>query len=158
MARVLILACGNPLRGDDGVAWHAAEALRQTLPPDQAEIFCFHQFAPELAEVSSHAAAVIFLDAAAKGTPGQVICEPVGTETSDSRFSHHLTPAAVMTLSRQLYGANPQAFVVSLCGECFDHGEELSPAVVAALPEFVGAVKQLVSEMSRNPSQGKFAG
>jgi hydrogenase maturation protease len=157
MARVLILACGNPLRCDDGVAWHAAESLRQTLPADQAEILCFHQFAPELAEVSSHAAAVIFLDAAAKGTPGQVVCEPVGAEAADSHFSHDLAPASVIALTRQLYGASPQAFVVSLCGECFDHGEELSPVVVAALPEFVGAVKKLVSQMTTKASQEKFA-
>ena len=154
MARVLIIACGNPLRCDDGAAWHAAEALRRTLPSGQAEILCFHQFTPELAEVASHADAVIFLDAAAKGTPGQVVCEPVGSEATDSHFSHHLTPATVIALARQLYGASPQAFVVSLCGECFDHGEELSAVVVAALPEFVRTVNQLVSQMSTNPSPG----
>ncbi len=152
MARVLIFACGNPLRCDDGVAWHAAEILRKTLPSGQVEILCFHQFAPELAEVASHADAVIFLDAAAKGTPGQVVCEPVGVEAADAHFSHHLEPAGIIALTKQLYGANPQAFVVSVCGERFDHGEELSPVVVAALPELVRAVEQVISGMEKHTS------
>jgi len=156
MARVLILACGNPLRCDDGVAWHAAETLRKILPSSQAEILTFHQFGPELAEVASHADAVIFLDAAAKGTPGHVVCEPVDAEGSDSHFSHHLAPASVIALTRQLYGASPQAFVVSVCGECFDHGEELSPVVVAALPELVGVVEKLVCEMCKNQFPSTF--
>jgi hydrogenase maturation protease len=154
MTRVLIIACGNPLRSDDGAAWHAAETLRRTLPSGQAEILCLHQFTPELAEAASHADAVIFLDAAAKGTPGQVVCEPVGAEAADSHFSHHLAPASVIALARQLYGASPQAFVVSLCGECFDHGEDLSRVVAAALPEFVRTVDQLLSQMSTTLSPG----
>ena len=32
MGRVLIIGYGNPLRGDDGFGWHAAERLRETAP------------------------------------------------------------------------------------------------------------------------------
>lgn len=148
MARVLIIACGNPLRDDDGAAWHAVEALRRALPSDQAEILCIHQFTPELAETASRTDAVIFLDATTTGTPGEVVCKPVGTEAADSRFSHHLTPGGVLALAEQLYGACPRAFVVSLCGECFDHGEILSPVVAAALPKFVHAVEELAIQLA----------
>lgn len=155
MARVLIVACGNPMRGDDGAAWQAAERLRQTLPASLAEILTFHQFMPELADVVSHADAVIFLDAAAKGTPGEVVCEPVGAAAGDSHFSHHLAPSGVLALAEQLYGACPKAYVVSLCGECFEHGEKLSPVVFAAMPKFVRTVDQLVCELGRNSLASK---
>lgn len=144
MERVLIIACGNPLRCDDGAAWHAAGQLRRSLPAEQAEILCLHQLTPELAETASRADAVVFLDAAAKGIPGQVVCESVGAEAANLQFSHHLMPASVLALARQLYGASPPAFVVSLCGECFDHGEGLSNVVVAALPHMVRTVEELV--------------
>lgn len=152
MARVLILACGNPLRGDDGVAWHVAEELQRTLPSHPGEIRCLHQFTPELAEAASHVRAVIFLDATTKGTPGQVVCEPVDAEAADSRFSHHLEPASVIALARQLYGASPQAFVVTVCGECFDHREGLSEIVAAAIPKMVRTTEELWEQMLTSPS------
>jgi hydrogenase maturation protease len=152
MARVLILACGNPLRGDDGAAWHAAEMLRQTLPSNQVEILCLHQFTPELAEAVSRVDTVIFIDAAVKGVVGNVVCEPVGPETAKSNSSHHLAPGGVLLLAEQLYGASPRAFMVSLCGKCFDHGEKLSEVVAAALPELTRTVATLITRESKNSS------
>jgi hydrogenase maturation protease len=75
MARVLIVGYGNPLRGDDGLGWHAAEALRAALP--EAEILAVHQLTPELAEDASRAELVIFLDAAETGAPGEWRCREI---------------------------------------------------------------------------------
>lgn len=144
LAKVAIIGCGNPLRRDDGLAWHAARELRQRLSPEQAEILCVHQLTPELAEMASRADTVIFLDAAAKGVPGQVSCQAVRDETAGYDFSHHLTPAGIMAMAAQLYGASPHAFVVSLCGETFDHGDEVSSTVATGLPKMVSAVQELI--------------
>lgn len=48
--------------------------------------------------------------------------------------------------ARNLYGARPPAYVLTICGECFDVGECLSPAVAAHVPELKARVRGLVAE------------
>ena len=148
MPRVLIVAYGNPLRSDDGLAWHAADELEGKLAVSEVEILRVHQLAPELAETVSRCAAVIFVDAASaeKGQPGEVRCEEIHEGVGEARFSHQLSPSAVITLAGKLYGARPHAFSVTLTGQSFDHGESLSPAVAAALPAYVARIESLVRQ------------
>ena len=73
---VLVIGCGNPLRGDDGLGWRAAAALRPCPPPGTTIITC-HQLLPELAELLSRAALVILIDASAADPPGLIRCAPV---------------------------------------------------------------------------------
>jgi hydrogenase maturation protease len=148
MPRVLIIAYGNPLRSDDGVAWRAADELEKTFSGADVEILRTHQLAPELAEAVRGTEAVIFIDAAAgEGQPGEVRCAPVGPPEGPVRFSHQLSPSSVIALSRQLYGATPRAFSATLTGECFDHGEALSPVVAAALPSLVTRIEALIQHL-----------
>jgi len=145
MPQVLILAYGNPLRSDDGVAWRAAEALQQKLRGSEVEVRCLQQLGPELAESVSRAAAVVFLDASSEGEPGSVRCEPLRTERAEvNRFGHAFSPAAVMSLAARLYGASPPAFCATVTGQDFSHGESFSPVVEAALPALIGGIEELV--------------
>ncbi len=151
MPRILIVAYGNPLRSDDGVAWHAAEALRQKFSSAEIEIHCLHQLAPELAEAIRRFPCVIFVDAASapQGHPGEVRVEDLGgKDPADSvtRFSHAFSPRAVIHLAESLYGAKPRAFSVTVVGQKFDHGESLSPAVATALPHLVARIEALVRD------------
>jgi hydrogenase maturation protease len=146
MPRVLIVAYGNPLRSDDGVAWRAADALEGKLPDSEVEILEMHQLAPELAENLSRVEAVIFVDAAEKGEPGEIHCEEL-SPTGEAPFAHQLSPGAVLLFARQVYDRSPRAFSVTLTGECFDHGEALSPAVVAALPGLVARIEALAQQL-----------
>ncbi len=148
MSRVLIIAYGNPLRSDDGVAWQAAEELERKLPSSQAEIICVHQLTPELAEKVSRFDSVIFLDASRNGEPGKVTCAPVSFRSTEVRFWHQLTPGGLLALGAQLFGATPRAFSVSLCGESFDHGEKQSRAVINSLPRLVARVSELVDHLA----------
>jgi hydrogenase maturation protease len=97
MVPVLIIAYGNPLRSDDGVAWQAAETLRRKLPSAQAEITCVHQLTPELAERLSRSQSVIFLDASCSGEPGKITCEPLSL-SADVHFAHQLSPRGLLAL------------------------------------------------------------
>jgi hydrogenase maturation protease len=149
-ARVLIVAIGNPLRSDDGLAWHAADLLEKTIPPAQAEILRLHQLTPELAETVSRYETVIFVDAAV-GDGQETVGEPqfrvisIMPDTVDLiRFSHALSSASVLGLSADLYGETPRAFSATLPGRNFDHGESLSPEVAAALPKLAEAIAKLV--------------
>ncbi len=148
MPRVLVIAFGNPMRGDDGLAWHAAAALEKKFSVSQIEIVRVHQLTPELAEIVSRCDGVIFVDAASGGDapPGEIHYTAIELPQDAPHFSHGLSPHAVMALARQLFGANPRAFSVALTGQRFDHGESLSPAVAAALPVLVSRIEMLIQE------------
>jgi hydrogenase maturation protease len=150
MPRVLIIAYGNPLRSDDGVAWRVADALEAKRPAAEVELLRVHQLAPEVAETISHFNAVIFVDAAeGTGEAGEVQCQEVSPSADGARYSHHLTPGAVVALSKDLYGASPRAFSVTLTGESFEHGEALSSVVVAALPALIARIEALAQLLQK---------
>ena len=142
------------MRSDDGVAWRAADELERKFACSkiaaEVEILRCHQLAPELAEAVSQSEAVIFLDAASAGVagqPGDLGCEEVPLPSGNTSFTHQFSPGAVLALSQQLFGASPRAYAVTLTGECFDHGDSLSPMVEAALPEWVARTEALVRQL-----------
>jgi hydrogenase maturation protease len=143
--RNLIIAYGNPLRSDDGIGWHVAELLEREVMPSEATIVCVHQLTPELAEAASRANKVVFVDAAAKGAPGQIVGTEIHPVTDMAGFSHRLSPEQVVALCLLLYGKCPRAVTVSISGECFDHGETLSHTLTGALPSLVETVRKLIS-------------
>lgn len=149
MPRVLIVAYGNPLRSDDGVGWVVAGDLRQRLASPEVEILQLTQLLPEVAESISHANTVIFVDASCDGEPGELHCRQVTLPPAKAQFSHQLTPAELLGVAGRLYGATPQAFCVSLTGECFEHGEELSKSVAARLPDLASKVEELTRQLLR---------
>ena len=164
MPAVLIVAYGNPLRGDDGVAWRAADALGGKFPESRVDILCLHQLAPELAETASRFERVIFVDAASKqtGEPGKIRVEQIRADDiarhQGAAFGHSLSPAAVLALAANLYGAKLQAFSVTVTGRNFGHGEGLSPSVTAALPDLISRIEFLVqSALSRDSLVPKFS-
>jgi len=146
MPRVLIIGYGNPLRGDDGLAWRAIEMLAQSGLSPEVELLARHQLTPELAFLASQPETVLFLDAGVSTQAVKIRCEPVTPAKQAAIFSHELVPSAVLALAGELYGKVPRAFVISLRGECFQHGETLSPEVLKALPEFVRIVAGLVEK------------
>jgi hydrogenase maturation protease len=154
-SRVLIVAYGNPLRCDDGVAWRAADALEGKFPESEVEILRLHQLAPEVSDSVRHRELVLFVDAACVDDienthPGGVrVREVVGTEIRErpSHFSHVYSPDKVLGFARELYQALPKAFVITIAGEDFNHGESLSPPVAAALPELVTRIQRLIEHV-----------
>lgn len=147
--RTLIVGYGNPLRGDDGVGWHAAEELCRSLSSPNIEVLTRQQLTPDLAASVADADVVFFIDATQDGKPGELTCMEVAPEIWTPSFSHDLSPGGVLAVARELYGASPKAFLVSLCGECFDHGENLSDVVKAGLPQLVILVKEAAVAQDR---------
>jgi hydrogenase maturation protease len=144
--RILIIGYGNPLRCDDGIAWHAARCLREKLP--FTSIVSVHQLTPELAAMVAEADGVLFLDAAQCGEPGEISCARVDPEPDGRQSSHWLTPAQVMALCSQLYGVTPRALTVSVAGACFDHGDTLSAPLRSALPSLIHRVEGLIDQLA----------
>jgi hydrogenase maturation protease len=145
MADKLVIGYGNPLRGDDAVGWHAAEYLMKTHCHPDVQIITCHQLTPELAERVSRSALVVFIDAEEREPVGAVSCRAVGPAATRTPFAHYLSPAALLALAAQLYGACPPAAVFSVSSTAFDCGERLSPAVVSALPELSERIRTLIA-------------
>jgi hydrogenase maturation protease len=123
--RALIIGYGNTLRGDDGLGPYVADCRR---------IAC-HELTPELAVPLSDASLVIFVDASRDRRPGEVACERVApAPPGQVALSHAFTPEALLALARDLYGANPPAWLLSVGAGTLGYTEGLSPAVRAALP------------------------
>jgi hydrogenase maturation protease len=135
--RCLILACGNTLRGDDGIGpWLAEWAAARLRDEPAVRILSRQQWTPELAEEIAAANSVIFIDGSAEVPPGAVKLAPVAPAASDSRVSaHYLGAAELLALSRELYGSLPgNAWLLTVGIGSIELGEEFSTAVQAALP------------------------
>lgn len=146
-ARTLIVGFGNPLRGDDGVGWAAAEQLESRLSDPGVSILACHQLTPELAADAARVDRLVLIDASSEATPGSVVVEKLEpSEMPSNSFSHHLRPTDLLDCARQLYGSCPEAWMVSIGGESFEHGDELSAAVAAALPEAIARAESLVKQ------------
>src|ERR1700756_4070643 len=147
MARVLLIAYGNPLRCDDGVAWRAAESLRGRFSGGDVEVLRLPQLTPELAEYITHSECVVFVDAAAgSSSPGVVDVTEVQCGNRQSALAHGLTPTTILCLAENLYRATPRAFSVTVTGDKFGHGQSLSPAVEAALPQLISRIESVVRD------------
>jgi hydrogenase maturation protease len=144
MARILIIGWGNPLRGDDGVGWRAAELLAGSLDRHDVEVRVSHQLMPEFAEDISRSACVVFIDAACDNSPGEVRFKRVEPDRAPSAaFSHQLSPPALLGMAEKLYGTLPEAWFFSVGARSFEYGEELSPEVESALPALVQEVEKV---------------
>ena len=141
MGKTLVIGYGNPLRGDDGLGWRAAELLAGRIHDPDVEILACHQLTPEMAEPLSRAERAIFIDAACDNNRGEIAGRALVPERSPlERFTHHLTPEVLLGLARELYGHAPEARMWSVGAASFDFGETLSPEVEAALPALVNLI------------------
>jgi hydrogenase maturation protease len=154
MNRVLVLACGNALRGDDGVALHIASCVNGACGPD-ALVHASQQWAPELAQPISQAEIVIFLDASASMTPGEIACREVEAgRSSVSSFTHQISPEALLAVAKELYGSRPtRAYLLTVGGASFDLKEGLSEPVSHAIPRAIEHIKALLASVSPQSQQ-----
>ncbi len=142
----LILAIGNPLRGDDGVG----QALLEQVPPLVAERLCCQQLLPEHAALLSRHPWVVLVDAAVPTpvAPPGTVCGRVVHSDYVSLYSstHHMTPACLLGWTRLLYPQVPRCWLITITGATFDYSIALSPAVRQALPQAL----QMITECLRS--------
>jgi hydrogenase maturation protease len=148
MQRQLVLACGNTLRGDDGVGWKIAEALESDPALSAVRIRIAQQWTPEMAEEISECDVVVFVDCSAISEPGAVSVIPVeAAHSSVGSLTHNVTPGSLLAMSMELYGRIPErAVAVTVGGKSFELVEGLTEAVEAAIPRAVAAIKQLLTQ------------
>jgi hydrogenase maturation protease len=150
MKLVLVLACGNVLRGDDGVAAHVGSAVQAELQDKKidtvVEVVLTQQLLPEHAELLSRSNTAIFLDCSAIAKQGVVSIHGMSpAQTLPRIFTHHLDPASLLKLTQDLYGRAPaRAVLITIGGKSFELEEQLSESVAAAIPIAVQAVHRAI--------------
>ena len=137
MRTVTVLVCGEPMRGDDGVASaivHQVQATTRSLLRAEhiGQLTPDHLLAAE--------GPIILLDAVAGPAAGEIIDLPLGalTAASDAGInpasSHGLSLRAAIEIVEQLGGALPEGRFIGIAGADYRLGAPLSTAVRDAVP------------------------
>ena len=137
----LLIGFGNGLRSDDGAGLRAATLIAEQSP--SLRVIIAQQLTPDLAEDIAAAAQVVFIDAyAAPETSARLRVERVfsGDTGRVSPAAHHGSPAGLMRLAREVFGAAPDAWVVGIPAYSFVAGEAISPGTSYWIHEAVALV------------------
>jgi hydrogenase maturation protease len=143
----LVIASGNPLRGDDAIGPAAAEIVKSWQTPG-VKVLSVHQLVPELIDEMNEVERVLFIDAASyTGDQAFTACV-VEPKQSRRFFGHHDTPANLLALSRDLDARAPEAWLVTISADSFDHGDVITPLAEGNLREAVEWIRAFLAEPS----------
>jgi hydrogenase maturation protease len=146
-ARCLILACGNSLRGDDGVGlWLAEWAERRFAGQKGVCVIARQQWTPELAEDVSRAESVLFIDCSVDSAPGSIKLTPVEPSACGQGIAtHHSGAAELLALAREYYSRQPKnAQLLTIGAGSTELGEVFSDAVTVALPKACKLIEETI--------------
>jgi hydrogenase maturation protease len=141
---LLVLGYGNTLRCDDGVGPRAAEAVESWGLPGVSTLDAA-LLTPELAEPISRARSVVFVDAAVDA-PREVQLRELHPAESSQLMAHAADPQTMLALARDVFGANPRAWLLTIPVENMAIGDTLSPFAQRGLET---ALKELRSLAER---------
>ncbi len=145
VAPVLVLAIGNPSRGDDALGPLAAQALAELALPG-VEVLTDFQLQVEHALDLLGRHLVVFIDAAASGAAPFEL-RPLQPAADASHTSHSLSPAAVLDAYRRLAAAEPPAAqLLAIRGHDFELGAPLTDAASANLQAALAALTPRLRE------------
>ncbi len=126
----LVIAVGNPSRGDDALGPRLADRLLDA-GVDRAgdvELLVEHQLQIEHALDLRGRAGVLFVDAARGGAAAGVTLAPIGPRAEASVFTHALSAPALLRLAADLDASVPPAWQLAIGAESFALGDALSAA------------------------------
>ena len=154
----LVLACGNTLRGDDGVGPRLAEwAAHRFRDDSNVRILARQQWTPDLAKDIADADSVLFVDSSVDSAPGRVNLIPVATHVNGCEgaihnlATHHIDPTELLGLTRELYGSmSAHAMLLTVGAGTTELGESFSDPVEAALPRARGILEKAVLRFLNN--------
>ncbi len=151
---VLVIGYGNPGRQDDGLGPAIADALAERGISGLTVESDYQLTVEDAADVAGRDV-VVFADACVCG-PEPFTFRPVEPGRALSFSSHSITPAAVLALARDLFGAETRGYVLGVRGYRFDEFDErLSERARANLGEALRFLDVLLrDEAFRSPEPG----
>lgn len=146
VAPLLVLAVGNPSRGDDALGPALLEALqaRGADAGGAVELLTDFQLQVEHALDLQGRRAVLFVDAArpqSVAAPGGVALHALTAAAALPALSHALTPAGVLRVAARLGEPPPPAWQLAIEGEAFGLGEALSAPARTRLAQALAAAE-----------------
>ncbi len=147
---VLILACGNPSRGDDALGplfLDRLAALQEQRGDhwNDVELLTDFQLQIEHAVDLENRVLALFVDASVS-CPAPYQFTRLQPIRDASYTSHALSPAAVLHVYQQIYHAPPPpAFQLAIRGESFELGEPLSTVAEAHLAAALTFAERLLA-------------
>ena len=159
MARTLVIGYGNPHRADDGVAYYVVNALMERLGQNalgqndtgleelgaQTDSILLTQLVPELIDTLVDYDQVVFVDAHVLEDVPELHCQSIASEYTSSAFTHHMTPAMLLSLLKALHHKEPAGHVVSVRGRDFDFHRGLSANTAALVQPAVECILQMIA-------------
>jgi hydrogenase maturation protease len=134
-APILVLAVGNPSRGDDAVGPLLAERLERAALPG-VEVLCDFQLQVEHLLDLEARTRVIFVDACVDAGHASVVVRDLRSEANFTHTSHSLAPGEVLETYRRVTGREPPpATLLGVHAESFELGEGLSTQARRACDE-----------------------
>ena len=158
MRPVTVLVCGEPMRGDDGVA---SAILRQLPSTTRALIRIEHVGLLTPDHLLAAEGPVILLDAVNGPPAGEIVDMPLGalTAASDAGInpasSHGLPLPASIEIVERLAGAPLEGRFIGVAGADYRLGAPLSPAVRGAIPRCAERLNhwvRVLAHQSRTPA------
>ncbi|MHC4562092.1 MAG: hydrogenase maturation protease [Planctomycetota bacterium] len=125
-SNILIIGYGNPGRLDDGLGPALIDALEEKNLPG-VTLEADYQLTVENAADLRECDAVLFVDADVAGSEPFTVRRLTAGEASISFSTHHISPEGVVALAKDMFDAEPEAFVMGIRGYDFNEfGERLS--------------------------------
>jgi hydrogenase maturation protease len=135
----VLIAVGNTLRRDDGVARRVLELLG---PTTGAVTLSCHQLTPEMAEEIAPADTIVIIDADV--IPGEPRLEKV-EEHPDNPLTHVVRPAELVALSRRVFSFRGEAWLCRVPGIDFGQGAGLSAEAEANACAAAGLLRRFLA-------------
>ncbi len=156
---ILILAYGNSLRRDDGAGFVLADVLEKIFFEYHiaTKRIDSHQLAPELAlEIArEEVASVVFIDTRAITNSSDDlkvnITEVAPPDSASPSMGHSLDARVLLAYTKYLFRKEVPAWLITIPGLDFDHGEGLSETARLAIEggsEMIGRLAKTISNLS----------
>ncbi|MDD4914586.1 MAG: hydrogenase maturation protease [Methylococcales bacterium] len=123
---LLVIACGNPSRGDDALGPLLLDFIERQADLSAVELLSDFQLQIEHALDLQNRELVLFADATVSANAAFRL-EEIRAEQDRSYTSHAMSPAAVLQVYHNTIGPMPPpCFLLSIQGTNFELGEQLS--------------------------------
>jgi len=148
---VLVLACGNPSRGDDALGPLLVERLEERQRAGelgQVDLLTDYQLQIEHALDLQGRELVIFVDASANG-PEPFSFELIRPDRDTGYTTHAMTPGALLRVFEQIAeGDAPKTRLLAIRGYAFDLGTSMSQAARENLDRALGYLLPLLGTIA----------
>ena len=141
-----IIGYGNPQRRDDGIGPYVANQLNTFLKHKKGvRILTLNQLEPDLVNKLRHAGIIIFVDATMDEVEGGWTWAKIEPELEIlPHLTYYFKPSFFLGLLQSIYHICPPTWLVSVQGDDFEFGEELTreaekraQRVVSEINEFI---------------------